>query len=74
MAETGRTPAAYVEEVRVEAAQRLLASTDWTVAAVADGVGLGRAETLHRTFRRRLGTTPDQYRRHFQRERPGTAA
>jgi len=66
-AETGTTPAAYVEALRVEAARRLLESTDLTVAAVAGSVGLRRPETLYRAFRRRLGTTPDRYRQHFGR-------
>ena len=63
--ETGTTPAAHVETLRVEAARRLLETTDLTVPAVARAVGLRRAETLHRAFRRRVGTTPEQYRRHF---------
>jgi transcriptional regulator GlxA family with amidase domain len=65
--ETGTTPAAFVEELRVEAARRLLETTDLTVAAVARRVGVRHAETLHRAFHRRLGTTPDRYRQHFSR-------
>ncbi len=65
-AETGQTPAAHVEDLRVEATRRLLETTDRTVAAIATSVGLG-PETLHRVFRRRVGTTPDRYRRHFAR-------
>ena len=66
-AETGTTPAAHVEALRVEAARRLLETTDRTVAAVARAVGLRHAETLHRAFARRVGTTPAQYRTHFAR-------
>ena len=65
--ETGTTPAAYVESVRLEAARRLLETTDLTVDAVAREVGLVRAERLHRAVRRRLGTTPASYREHFAR-------
>jgi transcriptional regulator GlxA family with amidase domain len=65
--ETGTTPAAYVEALRVEAARRLLETTDLTVAGVANAVGVRHAETLHRAFRRRVGTTPQQYRDHFAR-------
>ncbi|HEX6310560.1 MAG TPA: GlxA family transcriptional regulator [Acidimicrobiia bacterium] len=65
--ETGTTPAAHVEELRVEAARRLLESSDLTVAALARRVGLRNAETLHRAFQRRVGTTPDRYRQHFRR-------
>ncbi len=63
--ETGTTPAAFVESIRLEAARRLLETTDLTVDAVAREVGLVRAERLHRAVRRRLGTTPASYREHF---------
>jgi transcriptional regulator GlxA family with amidase domain len=64
-AETGTTPAAHVEALRVEAARRMLESTDLTVGAVAHRVGLRHPETLHRAFRRRVATTPQSYRDHF---------
>ena len=64
-AETGTTPAAHVEALRIEAARRLLETTDHTVAAVARAVGLRHAETFHRAFTRRIGTTPARYRQHF---------
>jgi transcriptional regulator GlxA family with amidase domain len=66
--ETGTTPAAYVEQVRIEAARRLLEATDLTVAAIARRIGIRHAETLHRAFRRRVGTTPELYRQHFGRQ------
>lgn len=68
-AETGTTPAAYVEALRVEAARRLLETSELTVDAVARTVGLHRAERLHRAFRRQLATTPDRYRQHFTHRR-----
>lgn len=68
-AETGITPAFYVEGLRLEAARRWLETTDLSIDAVARSVGMRRAENLHRAFRRRLGTTPEGYRR-----RPGEAA
>jgi transcriptional regulator GlxA family with amidase domain len=68
--ETGTTPAAYVEELRIDAARRLLETTDLTVGGVARLVGIRHAETLHRLFRRRVGTTPDLYRQHFGRRAP----
>jgi transcriptional regulator GlxA family with amidase domain len=66
-AEVGTTPAAHVEALRVEAARRLLETSDLTVETVAVTVGLQRVETLYRAFRRRVGTTPAQYRQHFAR-------
>lgn len=65
--ETGTTPAAFVEELRVERARELLETTDLTVAAIAARVGLRTPETLHRAFQRRVATTPDRYRQHFAR-------
>lgn len=65
--ETGTTPGAHVEQLRIEAARRLLETTDLTVGAVARRVGIRHAETLHRAFRRRVGTTPELYRQHFGR-------
>ncbi|MBL1090597.1 MULTISPECIES: GlxA family transcriptional regulator [Streptomyces] len=66
-AETGLTPAAYVETVRIEAARALLETTDTTIEAIARACGFGFAETLHRRFKRTLGVTPGQYRHHFSR-------
>jgi transcriptional regulator GlxA family with amidase domain len=65
--ETGTTPAAFVEELRVERARELLETTDLNVAAIAAAVGLRTSETLYRAFQRRVATTPDRYRQHFAR-------
>ncbi len=64
-AETGSTPAAFIEDLRIESARRLLESTELTIAAIARQVGYRHGETLHRLFTRRLGTTPERYRQHF---------
>ncbi|CAG7618706.1 GlxA family transcriptional regulator [Actinacidiphila bryophytorum] len=64
-AETGRTPAAFVESARVEAARRLLESTGTTVEAVARACGYGTRETLQRSFKRAVQVTPGEYRRRF---------
>jgi transcriptional regulator GlxA family with amidase domain len=68
VAETETTPAVFVEALRIEAAKRLLATSDLTVSAIARAVGLKHAETLYRAFRRRAGTTPESYRGHFARQ------
>lgn len=61
----GVTPAEYVEQVRVEAARRLLESEQTAVTRVAARCGFGSAETMRRAFLRRLGVPPDHYRRAF---------
>jgi transcriptional regulator GlxA family with amidase domain len=65
-AETGVTPARYVESVRVEAARRRLEDTVDPVAAVAAACGFGTAETMRRVFLRTLRVGPAEYRRRFQ--------
>ncbi|MBL1083625.1 DJ-1/PfpI family protein [Streptomyces actinomycinicus] len=62
---TSTTPAAYVEAARLEGARRLLEDSNRSLPEVAAASGLGSVETLHRVFRRRLGTTPAEYRRRF---------
>jgi transcriptional regulator GlxA family with amidase domain len=68
--DVGVTPADHVESVRLEAACRLLETTDTSVQQVARLSGLGTVETMHRVFRRRLDTTPGQHRRHFRASAP----
>jgi transcriptional regulator GlxA family with amidase domain len=61
----GEAPGAYVERVRTEAARRQLEQTEDTVVAIAARCGFGTAETLRRNFIRRVGVSPDQYRKTF---------
>ncbi|AMO63186.1 transcriptional regulator containing an amidase domain and an AraC-type DNA-binding HTH domain [Mycolicibacterium phlei] len=63
--EVGEAPGAYVDRIRTEAARRLLEETDDTVTTIAARCGFGSAETLRRNFIRRLGISPDQYRKTF---------
>ncbi|MGA5042010.1 GlxA family transcriptional regulator [Streptomyces capoamus] len=64
--ELGTTPHAYIESVRVEKARHELESSDATVERVATLCGFGTTDTLVRAFRRRLNTTPTEYRRRFR--------
>ncbi len=65
-AEVGESPARFVDRVRVEAARRQLEERPDGVAAVAKQCGFGSAETMRRAFKRRLGVTPEHYRRSFR--------
>ncbi len=65
-AELGVPPATYVERVRVEAARRALAEGDEPVEAIARRCGFATPETLRRTFHRRLGVAPSDYRARFR--------
>ncbi|RQR59481.1 GlxA family transcriptional regulator [Burkholderia sp. Bp9126] len=66
-AETGRTPARAVEQIRIETAQRLLGDTSWPLKRIAERCGFGSEETLRRGFVRVLGVTPQAYRERFAR-------
>ena len=63
--EIGEAPGQYVERIRTEAARRQLEETDDTVVAIASRCGFGTAETMRRNFIRRVGISPDQYRKAF---------
>ena len=65
-AETGLTPARYVERVRLEAARRRLEDSPEPIASVAAACGFGTAETMRRVFLRTLEVGPAEYRRRFQ--------
>ncbi|KLD64879.1 GlxA family transcriptional regulator [Dyella japonica] len=61
--EVGVPPAEYVEQVRVEAARRLLELGQEPPKRVADMCGYADANGLRRAFMRQLGVTPADYRR-----------
>lgn len=64
-AEIGEPPARYVERVRIDAARQLLDRDQLGLDEIARQCGFGTAETLRRAFHRRLGCSPDAYRRRF---------
>ena len=66
-AETGHSPAVYVEAVRVEAACRLLETTDEGLERIARVCGFGTLRTLQRSFHRVLAIAPHEYRERFSR-------
>ena len=65
-AEIGVPPAAYLERVRVEAAQRALTDGDEPVEVIARRCGFGTAETLRRAFHRNTRIAPSDYRDRFR--------
>ncbi|GAC53722.1 hypothetical protein GOAMI_22_00950 [Gordonia amicalis NBRC 100051 = JCM 11271] len=65
-AETGEAPSDYLERVRTDAARRALTESADTMPVIAARCGFGSSESLRRTFIRRLGISPDQYRKTFR--------
>jgi transcriptional regulator GlxA family with amidase domain len=66
-AETGVTPARFVERVRIDTARRQLEDTNVSIDDIATRCGFGTAETMRRTFLRTLHITPSDYRKRFRR-------
>jgi transcriptional regulator GlxA family with amidase domain len=64
-AQTGSTPARAIEQLRVEAARRLLGDSALPIKRIADRCGFGTEETLRRSFMRAVSVTPQAYRERF---------
>jgi transcriptional regulator GlxA family with amidase domain len=72
--EAGTTPLKFIESVRLDAARARLERTRDPVERIAAELGFGTAETMRRTFLRRLGVTPQGYRSHFRALSSGEGA
>ncbi|WP_329042696.1 GlxA family transcriptional regulator [Streptomyces sp. NBC_00178] len=64
--ELGTTPARYVEQIRLEAAQGMLETGDDPMASIARRTGFGSPESLRRAFLRNLQMTPGAFRTRFR--------
>jgi len=64
-AETGKSPAEWVEMARIEIAKRLLEQGKEQLDQIAFHAGFGSDETMRRAFTKRLGVSPKAYRERF---------
>jgi transcriptional regulator GlxA family with amidase domain len=62
---TGLTPARAVEQLRVEAARRLLLESRLPAKRISQRCGFGSEETMRRSFLRLLAVSPQDYRSRF---------
>ncbi|MGW7357145.1 GlxA family transcriptional regulator [Streptomyces sp. NPDC054802] len=69
--ETGTTPAQWLTGQRVLLAQHHLEVTDDPITVIARRTGFGTVDNLRHHFARRLGITPQGYRRTFRVPRSG---
>ena len=63
---TGVTPAKYVKQKRMEAAKRLLESTDLTTAEISERVGISDVAHFSRAFKERYNTPPSKHKKYFK--------
>lgn len=66
---TGTTFTAYLADLRVGRACKLLIERGDDIANIAYAAGFGSLTHFNRTFRSRKGMTPREYREHFSRRR-----
>lgn len=59
---------AYLTNIRMEQAKKLLLSSDDTVAEIAEKSGYADYRVFTKAFKKSEGVTPSQYRRNFQEE------
>lgn len=67
-ASLGETPHSYIMRLRLRRAQTLMLRTSDPLSQIAIACGMTDQAHLSRLFRRTLGTTPMQWRRHWQDE------
>jgi transcriptional regulator GlxA family with amidase domain len=74
--ETGTSPLAWLTSARIEWARELLEITTVPIEQIGHLSGLGSPAALRATFRRHLGTSPQQYRTLFRHQTgtPNTAS
>ncbi len=65
LAETGDTPAYYLEKLRLEHAVRLLETTGISLDVAARDCGFTGREQLRRVFQRHRSITPQEYQQRF---------
>lgn len=62
---TGLTPHAYLVEIRLQAARRMIEHTDLSLASIALDSGFAHQSHMGSAFRKYLAMTPSQYRSRF---------
>jgi transcriptional regulator GlxA family with amidase domain len=61
-----RTPAEFVEDLRLSEARRRLGANGATIDSIAASVGFRSSDAFRRAFCRRFGVNPTHYRRRFE--------
>ena len=62
-AESGMTPAQFVEKARIDAARRLIEGKELPLKRLAADIGYANVDAFRRAFMRRVGVSLREYRR-----------
>ncbi len=71
LAHTGMLPKTYLEEYKLRCAAEQLLTTDFPVGKIARLLGYNDPYHFSRRFKRRMGSSPELYRRQFPKPRSG---
>ena len=63
---TGLTPTTYVQQVRVEAAKKLLEQSQDTILSIMDDVGYADLANFRNVFKKHVGISLHEYRKKFK--------
>ena len=61
---TGKTPKAYITELRLNDAKRLLNTTSWSISSISEELGFENSSSFTRWFVKCVGIPPQKYRKH----------
>lgn len=64
-AETGKSLATFITEVKMDEAKRLLSSSNDTLASIADSLSFSSQSHFQNCFKKNTGMTPGEYRRRY---------
>ncbi|MFJ5624283.1 helix-turn-helix domain-containing protein [Peribacillus loiseleuriae] len=60
---TGKSPKAYITELRLNDAKRLLKTTSWSMSSISEELGFENSSSFTRWFVKCEGTPPQKYRK-----------
>ncbi|WP_088329114.1 GlxA family transcriptional regulator [Lacimicrobium sp. SS2-24] len=63
----GKSPAKYVEKLRLDYARQLLVEKSWSLERIADACGYNNTDSFRRAFQRCFSIAPKEYRERFSK-------
>ena len=64
----GVSPHAYITEMRISAAKKMLWNNDIPITEIAEKCGFGSQQYLNDTFKKVTGVSPGKYRKQFSKK------